>query len=256
MTEQALELMPAEKPQELIKRSTDIAGVCREIVLKSACQIQGKKYIKAEGWMSIATAHGCIASSRDVKKIEGGFSAIGEIKRINDGVVLSTAEGFVGRDEKRWATADEYACRAMAQTRAISRACRAAFAHIVVLMDAGLSTTPMEEVPDGGFDNAQPASSHSVPVTAPKPAKTNPSVTASHHGEGVWQSVVVPKFIKKYAGLTLGDMEARDILWWAQNYEPKPYKGTISQADLDFKAALEAALADLKQAEESDEPPF
>jgi hypothetical protein len=41
----------------------------------------------------------------------------------------------------------------MAQTRAISRACRSAFAHVVVMMDAGLSTTPAEEVPLGGFDD-------------------------------------------------------------------------------------------------------
>ena len=41
----------------------------------------------------------------------------------------------------------------MAQTRAISRACRSAFAHVVVMMNAGLSTTPAEEVPLGGFQN-------------------------------------------------------------------------------------------------------
>jgi RNase H-fold protein (predicted Holliday junction resolvase) len=33
----------------------------------------------------------------------------------------------------------------MAQTRAISRVCRSAFAHCVVLIDADLSTTPAEE---------------------------------------------------------------------------------------------------------------
>ena len=47
----------------------------------------------------------------------------------------------------------DYAIRAMAQTRAISRACRSAFAHVVVMMNAGLSTTPAEEVPLGGFQN-------------------------------------------------------------------------------------------------------
>jgi hypothetical protein len=35
----------------------------------------------------------------------------------------------------------------MAQTRAISRVCRSAFAHVVVLIDKELSTTPAEEVP-------------------------------------------------------------------------------------------------------------
>ncbi len=140
-----------------------------------------------EGWMSIATAHGCIASSRAVEKIEGGWRAIGEIRRISDGVLLAQAEGFVGMDEtKTWAQRPEYACRAMAQTRAISRACRAAFAHVVVLMDAGLSTTPAEEVPAGGFDDAEtPKQGRKAPTTitphntTKSPAQVKPAPRAS-----------------------------------------------------------------------------
>ena len=175
---QQLEVLPPtvnvpamrDSATDMMRRATDVAGVCKEIVLKTACNIQGKKYIKCEGWMSIATAHGCIAGSRDVKKVEGGYTAIGEIRRISDGAILSTAEGFVGTAEKRWGKADEYACRAMAQTRAISRACRAAFAHVVVLMDAGLSTTPFEEVPEGGFNDAgSPPARQTPPPATPTP---------------------------------------------------------------------------------------
>jgi hypothetical protein len=36
----------------------------------------------------------------------------------------------------------------MAQTRAISRVCRSAFAHCVVLISSDLSTTPAEEAED------------------------------------------------------------------------------------------------------------
>lgn len=166
-----------DKPQELMRRATDVAGVCREIVLKTACQIQGKKYVKAEGWMSIATAHGCVAGSRDVKRVEGGWTAVGEIRRISDGALLAQAEGFVGKDEKRWGQADEYACRAMAQTRAISRACRAAFAHVVVLMDAGLSTTPAEEVPIDGFDQPKTSKAEFGGTRPMKQAKVTPEAT-------------------------------------------------------------------------------
>jgi hypothetical protein len=175
-----------DNPTQLMRQATDVAGVCREIVLKTACNIQGKKYVKCEGWMAIATAHGCLASSRDVQKVEGGFTAIGEIRRISDGVVLASAEGFVGRDEKRWSTADEYACRAMVQTRAISRACRAAFAHVVVMMDAGLSTTPFEEVPEGGFqgqNTIQPPPVAPRPPTAPRMTKTEDVVPANPQPE-------------------------------------------------------------------------
>jgi len=174
MSNELTVLPKEENAQQLMRRATDVAGVCKEIVLKTAVNIQGRKYVKCEGWMSIATAHGCIASSRDVEKIEGGWRAIGEIRRIADGAILATAEGFVGLDETNtWGKRPEYACRAMAQTRAISRACRAAFAHVVVLMDAGLSTTPAEEVPEGGFD----VPSQVAPQAAPKPAPAsqNPS---------------------------------------------------------------------------------
>lgn len=60
-----------------------------------------------------------------------------------------------------------------------------------------------------------------------------------------WSSVIVPKFIKKYAGSTLGEIPEKDLRWWASNYQPKPFRGEISQADSDFRAALDLALNDL-----------
>lgn len=129
-----------------IKQSKDVAGACKEIVSRSAIQIQGKKYVPVEGWMAIATAHGCNLSVIDVKQIDGGISAKGIVRRISDGLILGEAEGFVGEDEKMWANRPMYARRAMASTRAMSRAARSVFAHVVVLMDAGLSTTPAEEM--------------------------------------------------------------------------------------------------------------
>lgn len=147
------------------RRSTDAAGLCGEIVKKTAKPIQGRKYVPVEGWQAIAIAHGCAASARDVERIDGGVRAIGEVRRMCDGQVIAIAEGFVGEDEPTWYGGRSgnktlpkrayYAIRAMAQTRAISRACRSAFAHVVVMIDAGLSTTPAEEVPDGGFVDAE-----------------------------------------------------------------------------------------------------
>jgi hypothetical protein len=143
--------------------STDAAGVCREIVVATASTIQGRKFVSVEGWQAIALAHGCVAGSRDVERIEGGVRAIGEVRRMSDGGLIATAEGFVGEDETTWYGGkdkrgkvhdkrNDYAIRAMAQTRAISRACRSAFAHVVVMMKAGLQTTPAEEVPQEGFE--------------------------------------------------------------------------------------------------------
>jgi len=174
------------------RASTDAAGACKEIVIKTAQNIGGRKYVRVEGWQSIAIAHGCVASSRDVERIDGGVRAIGEVRRGSDGALISTAEGFVGDDESTWSKRLEYAKRAMAQTRAISRACRSAFAHVVVMMDAGLETTPAEEVPHGASDDAPAVK----PVTMPKAkpvGKGKPSAKAEPEpfGDGEVTTVAV-----------------------------------------------------------------
>jgi hypothetical protein len=167
-----------QNPAELIRNSTDVAGVCKSIVVKTACQIQGRKYVKVEGWQAIATAHGCILASRDVTRIEGGVRAIGEVRRISDGVVIATAEGFLGDDENVWKNRAEYAKRAMAQTRAMSRVARSAFAHVVVMMDAGLETTPAEEIPHEGETATPPATPPERPAApdAPPPPEEAPQM--------------------------------------------------------------------------------
>ena len=139
-------IIPDNNPVANIKKSTDVAGACKEIVSRTSIKIQNRKYVPVEGWMAIATAHGCNLSATDVKAVEGGISARGIVRRISDGIILGEAEGFVGDDEKTWSNRPLFARRAMAQTRAMSRAARSVFAHVVVLMDAGLETTPAEEM--------------------------------------------------------------------------------------------------------------
>ena len=128
------------------RAATNAAGLCRELVVKTASKIQGKRYVQVEGWQAIANTFGCVASARNVERVEGGFRATGQVVRLSDGTVIAEAEGFVGDDEKTWANRPVFARRAMAQTRAMSRACRSAFAFVVTLMDAGLETTPAEEM--------------------------------------------------------------------------------------------------------------
>jgi hypothetical protein len=166
-----------ETGSSLFRVSTDAAGLCKDIVVATARNIQGRKYVQVEGWQAIAIAHGCTASSGEVKKTEeGGYSAIGKVIRMDTGMVIASAEGYVGPDEPTWFGGEgaygkklpkrpDYAIRAMAQTRAISRACRSAFAHVVVMMNAGLSTTPAEEVPAEGFDD------HPKPTPMPEKVK-------------------------------------------------------------------------------------
>ncbi len=161
-----------------IRQATDAAGVCKAIVLKSSKKIGTRKYIMVEGWQAIAVAHGCMASSRAVEPVEGGIRAIGEVRRMSDGALLAQAEGFVGDDEPMWAQRPLYARRAMAQTRAISRACRSAFAHVVVMMEAGLSTTPAEEMSDDE-DGPAPAPAAQQIEHRPAPRADLPRVMSS-----------------------------------------------------------------------------
>ena len=164
-------------PGHVITLVNQVAGACKAIVGASCMQIQGRNYIKVEGWQAIAAAHGCTASADSVTTLEGGIAAMATIRRLTDGAILGQAEGFVGDDETMWAKRPLYARRAMAQTRAISRACRSAFAHVVVAMNAGhgtnYSTTPAEEVPADGFSDRQPAPARQVTHEAKaQPAKT------------------------------------------------------------------------------------
>lgn len=134
------------------RTATNAATLCGEIVKATAQNIQGRKYVRVEGWMALAAAHGCLVSIAQVESVDGGIRAVAELKRMADGLVLATAEGFVGDDEPMWAKRPLYARRAMAQTRASSRVCRSAFSHCVVLIDKDLGTTPAEEM-QGVIDN-------------------------------------------------------------------------------------------------------
>lgn len=176
-------------PLALMGHASDVAGACKAIVTQTARQIGPKRYVCVEGWQAIAIAHGCVASSGNVERIEGGVRAVGEVRRMDTGAVIASAEGFVGDDEPVWAGGGhnpktgrpydprpEFARRAMAQTRAISRACRSAFAHIVCLLNAGLETTPAEEMEgalsEHGTNGHAPAPpAKAVPRNVTPPAK-------------------------------------------------------------------------------------
>jgi len=244
--------------QNYMRQATDVAGVCRAIVMETAQQIGkgDKKYVRVEGWQSIAVAHGCVASARDVERLEDGYRCIGEVKRMDNGQVISSAEGFLGDDEPMWASRPTYAKRAMCQTRAISRACRSAFAHIVVLIDKSLSTTPAEEVPYGGFQDINTDKFEEAPK--PEPAKISKAdlvdITAKLNSpnktNGTEPRDMELKF-GKYKGSTLRQIAAfgdkgLDYLDWLSKQELKPgkdgqpYKNDIIRNEIIQEILLES----------------
>jgi len=70
-----------------------------------------------------------------------------------------------------------------------------------------------------------------APAPAPRPA---PAPVAS---DGTWRTVVIP--FGKQQGQTLGQLNPASLKWWRENYQPKPYKGKISDKDKAFRDALD-----------------
>jgi len=233
----------------LARQSSDVAGACREIVKATAQRIGNKDYVKVEGWQAIAVAHGCVASAKGVEKVEGGFRCIGEVRKMADGQVISQAEGFVGDDEPMWAKRPEYARRAMCQTRAISRACRSAFAHIVVLIDSNLSTTPAEEVPHGGFEDIN-TEKYEEPIKAPVGLAEKIVAQVANEKLGGVRDMVLN--FGKHKGSSLREIaqfpsgKGLDYLDWLSKQElkpgkdGKPYKNDIIRNEIIREILLEA----------------
>ncbi len=170
----ALEPIPphAIMPGEVMGKGQQLAEACKKIVLATTLMLPGeggkeKRYIRAEGWMALAAGMGLSPRISRIEVVDGqgSTSATCQLIRVYDGEVVAEAEGFVGSDELMWFGGSvtkngrsgpytktyqkrpQFAIRAMAQTRAVSRACRTALAWVVPLMNqVGLVATPAEEM--------------------------------------------------------------------------------------------------------------
>lgn len=154
-------------PRDVVRKGEQVAEACRAIVLQCSMSLQGKNYIKAEGWQALAAANGLSPRISVVEELDGGdIRAVCDLVRLSDGEIVASSEGYVGVDEPMWSRRPKYARRAMAQTRATSRACRSALAWVVPLLNAGLETTPAEEIPhEAEVHHVKP--SHVVQVVQP-----------------------------------------------------------------------------------------
>lgn len=144
-TQQSLLTLP---PKQMIARAKEYAEVLADVIDKQKLYtvIQGKKYVRVEGWLTLGTMLGFTAKEREVKRLDdGSYEAMVEIVRYSDGTVLGGASALCSVQEKRWGAADEYARRSMAITRAVGKAYRINFSWIVAL--SGYETTPEEEMP-------------------------------------------------------------------------------------------------------------
>lgn len=218
MSEAALALVETEdeKPQALIRRATDVASVCKAVVERTAKDIQGKRYVQVEGWCTIAAAYGCAPSIREVVEEERGIRAVADLRRM-DGTVVASAEGYCGLDEPMWSNRALYARRAMAQTRAISRVCRTAFAFVVTMMDAGLETTPAEEIPQGVAASAVVVDAQPVSPGRAPPEKSQATRVRFGKSKGKYLCEIDDRDLDWQLAAARKSVEANDPKWHAAN---------------------------------------
>jgi hypothetical protein len=175
---------------------------------------------------------------------------------MDTGQVIATAEGFLGDDEEMWAKRPTYAKRAMCQTRAISRACRSAFAHVVVLIDRNLSTTPAEEVPFGGFDDKQlNTDKYEEPTAAEVKEITAQLVQEKKTKDSEVKDMVVG--FGKYKGQTVRQIARSSegfswLMWLTEQPLKNAPDGQPYKKDLQLRAVIKAVIEEDKK----DEIPF
>ena len=169
-TEQSVSLFRTDDPVEIVGKAQAIANALADVIRKQklASTIQGKEYVRVEGWTLLGSMLGVYPVCVWTKETDDGWEARAEA-RTRDGSIIGSAEASCSREEKRWATADTYAIRSMAQTRATSKCLRMPLGFVMNL--AGYEVTPAEEIPREGFSPAKPAA-------AKKPRKLTPDEQA------------------------------------------------------------------------------
>ena len=152
----SLGTLQATNPRALVDGAAAIAGVLAEVIKSQrlSVAIQGKQYVRVEGWTTLAVMLGVVA--REVSTVEefGVYTATAELVRISDGAVISRASAECG-EESPWCDRPRFARRSMAQTRSVGKACRLAFSWIMSL--AGYETCPAEEMQAAAKDDVRRA---------------------------------------------------------------------------------------------------
>lgn len=136
-------------PEEAFREAERIVGV-----VASRCtgpgylvDIRGKQYPKIEWWTTVAASLGLFPRTVFARRLEreGEIAYEARVEVHHNGQVVSAGEALCSNQETRWQTADEYAIKSMAITRASGKAYRIPLSFLAVM--AGLEATPAEEIP-------------------------------------------------------------------------------------------------------------
>jgi hypothetical protein len=113
---------------------------------KLVARIQGRDYLTAEAWQVVGGMVGVLPVVVWTRPNETGDGYVARVEaRTLSGQVVGAAEAECSRAEKVWRDRYPSTLRAMAQTRAVSRALRAPLGQIVAL--AGYDAAAAEEMP-------------------------------------------------------------------------------------------------------------
>ena len=151
----SLGTLQAASASALVQGAREMANALADVIehQKLTKDIQGRKYVKVEGWTTLGVMLGVVPREVQTTEQDGIYTATIELVRIVDQGVISRASAECGSDDELdrygkpvWSSRPRYARRSMAQTRATGKACRLAFSWIMSL--AGYEPTPAEEMPD------------------------------------------------------------------------------------------------------------
>jgi len=178
-------LFRTDDPVEVVERASRVADALKGVLDRQGLTalIGNKRHVLVEGWTTLGAMVGVTAVPVWTKPLDGnapegrtfGWEARVEAHTL-DGRVIGAAEAMCTRAESRWKSADDYALRSMAQTRATSKALRGPLGFVVTL--AGYQATPAEEMP---ADAPAPAG-NGRQVSAEKPKATEKVATAKQRG--------------------------------------------------------------------------
>jgi hypothetical protein len=135
-------------PDIALQRMSAIAERLIDVVRdrQLVARIQGKEYLTAEAWQVVGGMVGVLPVVVWTRPNETNDGYIARVEaRTLDGRVVGAAEAECSRAEKVWKDRYPSTLRAMAQTRAVSRALRAPLGQIVAL--AGYAAASAEEMP-------------------------------------------------------------------------------------------------------------
>lgn len=169
----SLGILQGTSPAALMSGASEMAGELARMIEAQRLwdPINGKKYVKVEGWTTLAIMMGVVAREVSTSEDNGIYTAVVELVRMSDGACISRASAECG-EEAPWNKRPRYARRSMAQTRATGKACRLAFSWVMSL--AGYEPTPWEEMPPDPVVSVVPQ-----PIRPPVDDNTRPSVAES-----------------------------------------------------------------------------